>query len=113
MIRRPPRSTLFPYTTLFRSRSFQAVTGPKTDLWLVKTVGVLVIAIGGVLCSAGLRRQATPEIPSLAVGSAVGLAGIDVVYVARQRIAPIYLLDALAECLFAPLWGLAWVQIGR
>src|SRR2546429_2135419 len=25
MIRRPPRSTLFPYTTLFRSRSCQAV----------------------------------------------------------------------------------------
>src|SRR3712207_8866518 len=24
MIRRPPRSTLFPYTTLFRSRQFQA-----------------------------------------------------------------------------------------
>src|SRR2546430_5866242 len=24
MIRRPPRSTLFPYTTLFRSRNFQA-----------------------------------------------------------------------------------------
>src|SRR2546421_8885112 len=24
MIRRPPRSTLFPYTTLFRSRSFTA-----------------------------------------------------------------------------------------
>jgi len=61
--------------SLVHIRSFQAVTGPKTDLWLVKTVGVLVIAIGGVLCSAGLRRQATPEIPSLAVGSAVGLAG--------------------------------------
>src|SRR5437016_7200345 len=26
MIRRPPRSTLFPYTTLFRSRSADAVT---------------------------------------------------------------------------------------
>src|SRR2546421_3642527 len=25
MIRRPPRSTLFPYTTLFRSEAFQAV----------------------------------------------------------------------------------------
>src|SRR3712207_7273357 len=25
MIRRPPRSTLFPYTTLFRSKSFGAV----------------------------------------------------------------------------------------
>src|SRR3712207_8758019 len=27
MIRRPPRSTLFPYTTLFRSPSFQSVAG--------------------------------------------------------------------------------------
>src|SRR2546427_4013128 len=27
MIRRPPRSTLFPYTTLFRSVSFPGVTG--------------------------------------------------------------------------------------
>src|SRR5256885_11958851 len=25
MIRRPPRSTLFPYTTLFRSRTFQGI----------------------------------------------------------------------------------------
>src|SRR2546430_504986 len=28
MIRRPPRSTLFPYTTLFRSQSFRHVTLP-------------------------------------------------------------------------------------
>src|SRR2546427_2966866 len=28
MIRRPPRSTLFPYTTLFRSRVLQAPHGP-------------------------------------------------------------------------------------
>src|SRR2546430_12422783 len=27
MIRRPPRSTLFPYTTLFRSSDFQTVNG--------------------------------------------------------------------------------------
>src|ERR1035441_10812015 len=27
MIRRPPRSTLFPYTTLFRSGSFGAIAG--------------------------------------------------------------------------------------
>src|SRR3712207_6916307 len=31
MIRRPPRSTLFPYTTLFRSRSV-IVTGPELKL---------------------------------------------------------------------------------
>src|SRR2546429_5289878 len=29
MIRRPPRSTLFPYTTLFRSHVEQAPTNPK------------------------------------------------------------------------------------
>src|SRR3712207_8325761 len=28
MIRRPPRSTLFPYTTLFRSRRAEASTSP-------------------------------------------------------------------------------------
>src|SRR5438477_2271918 len=28
MIRRPPRSTLFPYTTLFRSKSVQTVLEP-------------------------------------------------------------------------------------
>src|SRR3712207_7704751 len=29
MIRRPPRSTLFPYTTLFRSSSEEIVIGPE------------------------------------------------------------------------------------
>src|SRR2546429_2319705 len=31
MIRRPPRSTLFPYTTLFRSQLFFAVSGSQTN----------------------------------------------------------------------------------
>src|SRR2546429_5502987 len=31
MIRRPPRSTLFPYTTLFRSLGWESVRGPATD----------------------------------------------------------------------------------
>src|SRR3712207_7855264 len=32
MIRRPPRSTLFPYTTLFRSRVLQLREVPRDDL---------------------------------------------------------------------------------
>src|SRR5258708_29223073 len=32
MIRRPPRSTLFPYTTLFRSRTFWTGSHPKEAL---------------------------------------------------------------------------------
>src|SRR5256885_12201876 len=31
MIRRPPRSTLFPYTTLFRSTKKRAITRPLSD----------------------------------------------------------------------------------
>src|SRR2546430_5914152 len=31
MIRRPPRSTLFPYTTLFRSTGFAEIDGMKID----------------------------------------------------------------------------------
>src|SRR2546429_8725413 len=33
MIRRPPRSTLFPYTTLFRSRLSKAVGAPVKVIW--------------------------------------------------------------------------------
>src|SRR3712207_6931863 len=31
MIRRPPRSTLFPYTTLFRSEEYEIKTGGRLD----------------------------------------------------------------------------------
>src|SRR2546426_3360113 len=35
MIRRPPRSTLFPYTTLFRSHQRHAEILPRELLWLL------------------------------------------------------------------------------
>src|SRR3712207_8728754 len=48
MIRRPPRSTLFPYTTLFRSISlFQAVGRPGLDarrIGLREDLGAAVLA---------------------------------------------------------------------
>ncbi|ACZ38975.1 hypothetical protein [Sphaerobacter thermophilus] len=85
-------------------RTFMAVTGPKVDGWLVKTVGALITVVGGVLMLAGLRRRVSPEVRLLAVGSAAGLAAIDVVYVARRRISPIYLLDALGEVILIGAW---------
>src|SRR5215813_10543067 len=36
MIRRPPRSTLFPYTTLFRSRLLAARYGAPRAAWIVR-----------------------------------------------------------------------------
>src|SRR3712207_8339165 len=77
MIRRPPRSTLFPYTTLFRSLGFlQLVTGRGFGgLWLA-LVGLFVVnaataeeqhalvsgrlgglAVGAVMSSPALRSE--------------------------------------------------------
>src|SRR2546422_6891295 len=39
MIRRPPRSTLFPYTTLFRSRARRARAPERRPSWRQRDVG--------------------------------------------------------------------------
>jgi hypothetical protein len=89
--------------------SFERVTGPKTDKWLVKTVGVLVTVIGGALIGAASRRRVTAETVGLAAGAAIGLGAIDVVYATRGRISRIYLADALVEgCLAGLTAASAW-----
>src|SRR3954463_8414121 len=74
-------------------RSFEAVTGPKVDKWLVRTVGVIVAVIGGALFSAGARRSVTPEIAGLAICLVAGLGLIDLIYASRGRISKVYLAD--------------------
>jgi hypothetical protein len=92
---------------LVDDRSFQAVTGPKTDVWLVKTVGLLVAGIGAALLSEGRHPGRAATV--VGAGSAVALAGIDIYYATTRRISPIYLLDAVAEGVL--LW--AWAQRRR
>ena len=74
----------------------------------MRTVGVLVTVIGAVLLLAGRRRRVTDEIVLLAVGSALGLAAIDVIYAVSGRISAIYLADAVVEVGLALLWLVAW-----
>ncbi|MFN8556956.1 MAG: hypothetical protein U0531_06255 [Dehalococcoidia bacterium] len=92
---------------LIHMGSFEAVTGPKTDRWLVKTVGVVVAVVGAVLALAGVRRRVTLEITLLAAGSAGGLGLIDFVYGGSGRISRIYLLDALVEAVLVAQWARA------
>jgi hypothetical protein len=87
--------------------SFQLVTGPKTDLWLVRTVGVLVAVVGGVLLLGHRNRRLTDELIVLAMGSALGLAAIDLFYSLAGRISTVYLADAAAEIGLAGLWAYA------
>jgi hypothetical protein len=99
-------------------RTFQMVTGPKTDHlptgreadhWLVMTVGVLITAVALAILTAAWQRRASREIVVLAIGAALGLTAIDVIYVARGVIAPIYLLDAAIEVLLIGGWLAACV----
>src|SRR2546425_7762136 len=83
MIRRPPRSTLFPYTTLFRSRSsvaaaFEAPTPTSTPEYLLCAalqllfflgycyLAALAAARGYEWISAGRSEEHTSELQSLA-----------------------------------------------
>ena len=81
--------------------SFLKVTGPKTDLWLVLAFGVLVAVAGVVFLVAAWRQKVPLEIVTLAVGLALALAGVDIVFVLRRDIGPVYLIDALATQIWA------------
>src|SRR5690242_21619968 len=68
MIRRPPRSTLFPYTTLFRSPDFQVYRGP-TEHPLAIAFGALcstfgqggarLVVLGSIASFVALDRKST------------------------------------------------------
>ena len=90
---------------LVHIESFQRVTGPKTDLWLVKTVGLLLVAIGAGLLLAVGRQLFDPALILIAMGSAAALLSIELVHVGKRVIARIYLLDALVEAGFLIAWA--------
>jgi hypothetical protein len=73
--------------------SFLAVTGDKTDIWLVKMVGLLAATIGIYLIYS-VRQQPAKL---LAILSAFSFGIIDVYYVYQKTISPIYLVDAVIE----------------
>src|SRR3712207_6932203 len=74
MIRRPPRSTLFPYTTLFRSPYLTKPIGADELQVLVRSL------VGGdpspPVASASLAPQPSPAAGSAEVGRAQGLTPV-------------------------------------
>ena len=95
---------------LFSIRTFQMITGPKNDLWLVKTVGITIAAIGAPLILAGARGEVNPAIVLLAMASAAGLGAVDIIYAIRKVISPVYLLDAVVEGVLVIWWGILVMQ---
>ncbi len=85
---------------LFHIKSFEKLTGPKMDKWLVKMVGLLAADIGLII----LLAKGESYIPTLAVLSAASFAGIDAYYSLKGRISKIYLGDAVLQAIFILGW---------
>jgi hypothetical protein len=92
---------------LISMRTFLVVTGPKTDLWLVKTVGLILSVIGAVLLYAQLTAAVNPPVIFLGIGAAASLALVEIIYVSKRVISPIYLADAVAEFVLIIWWAIS------
>src|SRR3990167_9650636 len=79
MIRRPPRSTLCPYTTLFRSNRALKVETPEQSKTML--LGVLDNAAGApkdiVILNAGVALYAANVVPTMSAGIAKARAAIE------------------------------------
>ena len=87
-------------------RSFEAVTGPKRDFWLVRIVGALVAVSGITLGIAVARGRRSPEAQAVAAGSAIVFSAADVWAGLNQS--RVYFADLVPQALFTPAWFVRW-----
>ena len=96
---------------VLQANSFLAATGHKADVWLVQTVGLMLVVIGSTLCLAAYRREKSPEVVLLALASAAVLAGIHVWFVIEDHISVAYLVDAVLELGIIFMWFYGWYLV--
>jgi hypothetical protein len=94
---------------LLHLRSFLAVTGRKTDLWLVQTCGALIAVAGLSLLAAARHRRVFGEWKFFAALFSFALGASDVVFHLHGDIPRIYLADAAIEFCFV----LGWIALAR
>ena len=96
---------------LVHIQSFMLVTGRKFDIWLVKTVGLLIIACSLGMLAASFRKYIQPDVLLIMLGFAGFLAAVDIYYVATDVISPVYLADAAVELVLMLIWIYWWIKI--
>lgn len=90
--------------------TFERVTGPKVDDWLVHMVGLLVVTIGVTLWAGARAAPISGVVVILAVLSTLSFTAIDLTYALSGRISMIYLADAAAELLLLAALGFGWYR---
>lgn len=89
---------------IFSMHSFQKVTGPKTDEWLVKTIGMLITVSGFNLLRSAFHHQISKDTAFNSIGQAFSIGSVSLFYSLKGRIPKIYLLEAAAEFTLLVLW---------
>jgi hypothetical protein len=90
-------------------RSFTAVTGPKTDLWLVQAFGLLVAAVGAVMLARGLSAKADAATAQFGLATTSALVAIDGWFFQNGAVSAVYLVDGAAQLVLASGW--AWLLV--
>ena len=85
-------------------KSFVQVTGPKTDIWLVKTVSVLLIPISVCFFLNAMVRTHPLPVILMGISASFGLSFIDFYYTANDTIKWVYTLDGILELVFGIIW---------
>ena len=84
--------------------SFMAVTGYKTDIWLVKTVGALLIPIAACLSMyLFIRSDIRPAIV-LGTLTSISFLTIDFYYALSDVISDVYMVDGIVQLFFLAAW---------
>jgi hypothetical protein len=89
-------------------RSFERVTGPKHDFWLVRVVGGLVAMTGVTLGVAAIRGRRSAETMAVVTGSAI-VFGVADVWAGRNQSA-IYYADLAPQAIFTTTWFVPWSE---
>ncbi len=84
--------------------------GTVQRFWHAQAMGVLILVIGATLIVAAVRRQQTPEVLCLALGSAAGLALLEFALVIGREISAIYLLDVALQVGLLVMWSMALLR---
>lgn len=95
---------------LLHLESFMFITGYKQDLWLVKTVGALLIPVSVTMLFHLIVATDHRSVVILAASCTVAFMSIDCYYALSGIISDVYLLDAGVQLLFLLGWMIVVIR---